>query len=289
MKGYKAFSKGLICRGKQYQENTVFEEDKARICVCGMHFCSNPIETLDYYPVVDDEGELTEFAEVEALDECQSDMMSHKYSTKKLKIGRKLGLAEFIEACIDFSAKQGTFIGGIASLASALSNTYVMQQRARNAAAFSGWRSRLVQCGNCASCAVAGDESEVISSGDYYTIATSGAVSRIASSGEKTQIASSGYKTRCVSTGNEAVIAASGDNTFIDMRGQDSIGAVVGAYGMIRGSLGSWITLAEWGLDDSGFRGKCKCVKSAQIDGEKLKPDTWYRLVDGEFTEVEIN
>ena len=26
MKGYKAFDKGLICRGKQYAENTVFEE-----------------------------------------------------------------------------------------------------------------------------------------------------------------------------------------------------------------------------------------------------------------------
>lgn len=26
MKGYKAFDKGLVCRGKQYAENTVFEE-----------------------------------------------------------------------------------------------------------------------------------------------------------------------------------------------------------------------------------------------------------------------
>lgn len=32
MKGYKAFEKGLICRGKQYAENTVFEEDEARVC-----------------------------------------------------------------------------------------------------------------------------------------------------------------------------------------------------------------------------------------------------------------
>ena len=27
MKGYKAFGKGMICRGKQYSENTVFEEE----------------------------------------------------------------------------------------------------------------------------------------------------------------------------------------------------------------------------------------------------------------------
>ena len=38
MKGYKGFSPGLICRGKQYAENTVFEEDSAVICSSGMHF-----------------------------------------------------------------------------------------------------------------------------------------------------------------------------------------------------------------------------------------------------------
>ena len=29
MNGFKAFEKGLICRGKQYAENTVFEEENA--------------------------------------------------------------------------------------------------------------------------------------------------------------------------------------------------------------------------------------------------------------------
>ena len=29
MKGYKAFNKGLTCRGKHYQENMVYEEDGA--------------------------------------------------------------------------------------------------------------------------------------------------------------------------------------------------------------------------------------------------------------------
>ena len=29
MKGYKGFEPGLICRGKQYAENTVFEEEEA--------------------------------------------------------------------------------------------------------------------------------------------------------------------------------------------------------------------------------------------------------------------
>ena len=71
MKGYKAFEKGLICKGKQYAENTIFEEEDAKICRKGMHFCENPLDVLDYYPIVSDKGEMPEFAEVEALDKIR--------------------------------------------------------------------------------------------------------------------------------------------------------------------------------------------------------------------------
>lgn len=69
MKGYKGFGKGMICRGKQYAENTIFEEENAIICESGMHFCKDPLAVTDYYPVVDRNGDLSEYAEVEALDE----------------------------------------------------------------------------------------------------------------------------------------------------------------------------------------------------------------------------
>ena len=90
MKGYKGFGRGMVCRGKQYAENTVFEEDKAEICKCGMHFCENPFDVLDHYPFVND-GELNEFAEVEALDEVKTND-GKKLVTKKMKVGGKLGI-----------------------------------------------------------------------------------------------------------------------------------------------------------------------------------------------------
>ena len=101
MKGFKAFGKGLVCRGKQYKENTVFEEQEAVICQSGMHFCENPLDVLDYYPLFDENGDIVEVAEVEALDECQTDD-NKKYCTKKLKIGVKLLLKDFVKAAIDF-------------------------------------------------------------------------------------------------------------------------------------------------------------------------------------------
>ena len=105
MKGYKAFEKGLICdpTGQnpfQYAENTVFETDTAEPCNSGFHFCKNPLDTLDYYPLIDNDGNMTEFAEVEALDDVKTDD-NKKYCTKKLKIGAKLTLPQFIKASID--------------------------------------------------------------------------------------------------------------------------------------------------------------------------------------------
>lgn len=101
MKGYKGFNPGLICKDKQYQENTVFEEPEAKICEKGMHFCENPFDVLDYYDLIRSDGTPNEFAEVEALDEPKTDDKK-KFCSRKLKIGVKLGLSGFVKACVDF-------------------------------------------------------------------------------------------------------------------------------------------------------------------------------------------
>ena len=102
MKGYKGYNKGLICRDKQYAENTIFEEENAEICKSGMHFCENPFDVLDYYGYVNDKAELNEFTEVEALGDCLTND-NKKYTTKKLKIGAKLSIAGFCKAFVDFT------------------------------------------------------------------------------------------------------------------------------------------------------------------------------------------
>ena len=105
MKGYKGFRKGLICKDKQYAENTIFEENEANICVNGMHFCKNPLDVLDHYQLIDNDGEMCEFAEVEAMDETFTND-EKKYCTKKIKIGARLSLAEFIKASFDVTYQQ---------------------------------------------------------------------------------------------------------------------------------------------------------------------------------------
>lgn len=72
-----------------------------------MHFCENPLDVLDYYLLVNENGEISEFAEVESLDECITDD-DIKYCTKKLKIGSKISFAKLVEASINFNEKEST-------------------------------------------------------------------------------------------------------------------------------------------------------------------------------------
>ena len=100
MKYYKAFAKGMVCKGKQYAENTEYEEQGGDVCDSGMmHFCETPFDTLDYYPLVDDNGEFSEFAEVEPLDEVKK--KNNKCASKKIRIGAKLSFRDFIKAGVD--------------------------------------------------------------------------------------------------------------------------------------------------------------------------------------------
>ena len=111
-KGYKAFKKGLICDPTgnnpfQYAENTVFECEKAVPCNSGFHYCENPLDVLSYYPLIDDNGNMTEFAEVEALNEPVTDD-NKKYSTTKIKIGAKIDFPRLVQTSVNLAFEKKT-------------------------------------------------------------------------------------------------------------------------------------------------------------------------------------
>ena len=82
---YKAFNTDFTCNGKQYEENTTYEESGNKICEAGiMHYCENPFDVLDYYPLVNKNGEILEFAEVEPLGDVFK--QENKSATNKLHI-----------------------------------------------------------------------------------------------------------------------------------------------------------------------------------------------------------
>ena len=306
MKGFKAFGKGLVCMGKQYAENTVFEESEAAICWSGMHFFENPLDVLDYYPLVDSNGNVVEVAEVEALDECQTDD-NKKYCTKKLKIGFKLSLSAFVKAAIDFAFEKSddkVLTGDYAKLASsgygaklASSGNGAQLASSGNGAqlassgdyaklASSGYYAKLASSGNDAQLASSGNGAKLASSGDYAKLASSGDYAKLASSGYGTKLASSGYGAKLASSGNGAQLASSGDYAKLASSGYGAVIAGIGKLNTAKGKKGSWLVLAEWGYNDIEGKYIPICVKAAQIDGVVIKEDTFYKLENGEFKEA---
>lgn len=220
-KGYKAFNPDFTCNGKQYEENTIYEENRSEICKAGvMHYCENPFDVLNYYPLVNGSGEISEFAEVEPLGKIFR--KENESATNKLHIKAKLGLKGFIKACIDFTLEK------------------TIEKNKNNAENDNGNNSA--------------------------QIGSSGSFARICSSGDSARIGSSGNFAKITSEGYHSIVMAAGYSSIA------------------RAKKGSWITLAEWNEKD-GHTWTPKCVKTEYVDGERIKEDTFYKLVDGEFTE----
>ena len=248
IKGYKGFNKDMTCSGKQYKENTTYEEDGTEICEAGMmHFCENPYDVLDYYPLVNEDGDISDFAEVEAVGEVKKD--GNKSATNKLHIGAKLGLKGFVKACVDFTIE----------------------------------KTRIENAEECTDYDNGKNSAQIGSSGDY---------AQIGSSGDYAQIGSSGYSAQIGSSGDYAQIGSSGDSAKITSIGKNSVVMAAGYNSIARAKIGSWITLAEWvetgEKNENGFYIWIpKCVKTEYVDGERIKENTFYKLVDGEFKECE--
>ena len=124
---------------------------------------------------------------------------------------------------------------------------------------------------------------QIGSSGNYAQIGSSGDYAQIGSSGNCARIGSSGDYAQIGSSGNYARIGSSGDCARIKSEGQRAVIMCAGGNSKARAKKGSWITLAEY--DDNR---KPVCVKTEQVDGERIKEDTWYQLIDGEFKEVKL-
>ncbi len=255
MKGYKAFEPGLICKDKQYEENAIATEERAEPCKCGIHFCENPFDVLEYYPLITDKGEFTDFAEVEALDKPVTDDKK-KYCTTKLKVGAKLSFAGFVKACIDF----------------------VFERTVNNIPDGSS--------GNSAQIGSSGDYAQIGSSGNSAQIGSSGYSAKIGSSGDYAQIGSSGNSAQIGSSGYSAKIGSSGNSAQINSSGASSVIMCAGINSRAKAKKGSWITLAEWKYDNNRDRWIPVCVRTEQVDGERIKEDIFYQLINGEFKEV---
>ena len=93
-----------------------------------------------------------------------------------------------------------------------------------------------------------------------------------------------GYYSAATNTGNQSAAVNVGRHSTAKVSGKDSIAIVTGSNSKAAGALGDWIVLTErydWKWDY-----QIKDVKAFKVDGEKIQPNTFYKLVDGEAVEA---
>ena len=218
MKGYKGFNPDWTCRDKQYTVGETYEEEAAKLCESGIHFCECPLDILNYYPPVGANMELNKFAVVEADDVSLEKADDTKRVCKKIKIQAELNFAGLAKAAVE----------------------YIREQT---------------------------DSDNTKSATGYRSVSSN-----------------TGYQSVSSNTGDRSVASNTGDQSVAKVEGAESVALSIGYKSAAAASLGSWIVLAEWG--NKGGEYHIIDVKSARVDGDRIKPDTLYRLENGEFVEA---
>ena len=250
MKGYKAFGEGMACLGKQYAENTVFEEPEAEVCKAGMHFCKQPIDVLRVYPA----AQAKEFAEVEALDEAKTDD-GVKYCTKKLRVGAKLSLRDLVNAQITFVREH---------CANEQNATPEKPATAGNCGAATAGEYGAATAGNYGA-ATAG-EGGAATAGEYGA----------ATAGEYGAATAGNYG--AATAGNCGAATGRGSVSV----GANGVGLVRAERPKARGGGGAVLVLVK---EDE--RGEIEHIVQITVDGESVKENTWYKVnADGGVEEV---
>ena len=301
---YKGFDRNFKCRDFQYEVGKEYQIDgEIKCCKRGFHACESPFEVWDHYDMIN-----SRFAEVEQSGTIDREKNSTKICSSHIKIKAELKLADIINLGVEW-LKDITSLSKIKADGALNDN-----KERRKQIVSSGYSAQIVSSGYSVQIGSSGYYAKIVSSGDYAKIGSSGYYAKIVSSGYYAQIGSSGYSAQIVSSGyyakivssgyyakigssgysaqivssgDYAKIVSSGDYAKIDSVGEDSVIMCAGNKSTAKAKVGSWITLSEWRWDETKRCNIPICVKTEFVDGERIKPDTWYKLINGEFKEVE--
>lgn len=104
--------------------------------------------------------------------------------------------------------------------------------------------------------------------------------------GDRSAATNTGYQSAATNTGNQSAATNTGDRSAAEVTGKESIAIVTGKDSKAKGSIGCWIVLTERGEWDGNVY-PIKEVKAVRVDGEIIKPDTYYKLINGEVIPCE--
>ena len=319
-KGYKGFDSQLRCRGFQYEIGQEYEHaGGVELCKKGFHFCENPMDVFEYYPPSD-----SRYCSVESTGTEDKNIYSSKVSASILKINAEIGLAGLIKAGVkfildkvDWDNKKSTNTGNRSAATntgywSAATNTGDQsaatntgdwsaatntgdQSAATNtgycsAATNTGYCSAATNTGNRSAATNTGDQSAATNTGNWSAVTNTGDQSAATNTGDQSAATNTGNRSAATNTGNCSAATNTGNQSAATntgnwsaaiVSGKQSVAIAIGYQSKAKGSKGCWLVLGE--KNDYGELIDVQCRK---VDGVKIKEDTFYMLVNGEFEEV---
>ena len=257
MKAYKGFNKDLRCRDFQYEVGKEYEENRAELCECGFHACENPIDVFNYYPPAN-----SRYCEVELDEVTDEEDRDSKRCGKRIKINAEIGIKGIVDAFVKFTMDRVDWKKDKST------NTGY-----QSAATNTGYWSAATNTGNWSAATNTGDQSAATNTGDQ---------SAATNTGNQSAATNTGYQSAATNTGNQSAATNTGDQSAATVEGKESIAIATGVGSRAKGALGCYIVLAEWRKDERG-EWHIIDVKSAKVDGENIKADTFYMLENGKF------
>ena len=249
--GYKAFNKDLVCRDFQYEIGKKYtHKGDVNLCSNGFHFCEYPLDVFNYYLPSESRYALVDGTYVS--DETSDDS---KRVSKKLKITAEISLHSLVDAAVKFTLSKVDF-----------NNDKVTNTGYRSASTNTGDRSASTNTG-------------------YQSASTNtGYRSASTNTGDQSASTNTGYRSASTNTGDRSASTNTGDQSASTVSGEDSVAIVTGINSKARGAKGCWLVIAEY--KETPTEWKLIDIQSIKVDGEKIKADTFYKLIGGKFVEV---
>ena len=264
IKSYKGFHKDMTCRDFQYKEGGEYEEKQADLCNSGFHACEYPLDCFYYYS-----PNCSVYHEVEQEGEfSKRNNGDSKIASTKIKIGAQINIAGLVKAAIEYTTERVKKEANSDESHGASSATGDY-----GASSATGYKGASSATGNCGASSATGYKGASSATGNCGASSATGDYGASSATGNCGASSATGYKGASSATDPESIAVA------------------WGYHGKARGVKGAYLVLADWEGDEKHYweqdKWRLKGAEMVRVDGEKIKENIWYTMVNGKVVEVE--
>ena len=277
IKSYKGFNKNMTCRGFQYEEGKEYEEEIVEVCDHGFHVCEYPLDCLNYYYPNE-----SVYHEVEQSGEIQKHNDDTKVASTKIKIGAEISIAGLVKAAIEYTVKRV--------------KKDAESDEKHGASSATGYYGASSATGTYGASSATGTCGASSATGDYGASSATGYYGASSATGYKGASSATGDYGASSATGTCGASSATGYCGASSAEDKDAVAVAWGYKSKAKGVLGAFLVFADWEYtgseDDTEYDRNNQSAwvlngaKMVQVDGENIKPNTWYTIENGEIAEV---